>query len=136
MIRRTCLALISLASLVLMGASPAQETASTRPKVRTITAFVRLSDPFESQISEALKVLKDAKSEFEQRGYQVETVRIVTQPLAELDAIDHINFVFVTRKADVFGAQVAVALADAAVQRSVIQRPPMSRDKGTAEGFK
>jgi uncharacterized protein len=84
MIRRTCLALISLASLVLMGASPAQEIASTRPKVRTITAFVRLSDPFESQISEALKVLKDAKSEFEQRGYQVETVRIVTQPLAEL----------------------------------------------------
>jgi uncharacterized protein (UPF0210 family) len=84
MIRRTCLVLISLASLVLMGASPAQETVSTRPKVRTITAFVRLSDPFESQISEALKVLKDAKSEFEQRGYQVETVRIVTQPLAEL----------------------------------------------------
>ena len=84
MIRCTSILLISLASLVLACASRAQEPVSTRPKVRTITAFVQLSDPFESQISDALKVLKDARSEFEQRGYEVQTVRIVTQPLAEL----------------------------------------------------
>jgi uncharacterized protein len=84
MIRRTCVVLVSLASLVLMCVSRAQETPAPRPKVRTITAFVRLSDPFEPQISEALKVLRDAKSEFEQRGYEVQTVRIVTQPLGEL----------------------------------------------------
>ncbi|HEV7612241.1 MAG TPA: DUF711 family protein [Steroidobacteraceae bacterium] len=84
MIRRTGMLLISVASLVLMCVSVAQEPVSARPKVRAITAFVRLSDPFEPQISDALKVLKDAQSEFEQRGYEVETVRIVTQPLAEL----------------------------------------------------
>jgi uncharacterized protein (UPF0210 family) len=83
MIRRTGILLVSVASLVL-GVCVAQETVSARPKVRAITAFVRLSDPFEPQIDDALKVLKDAASEFEQRGYEVETVRIVTQPLAEL----------------------------------------------------
>jgi len=84
MIRRNCGVLLALLTLVLMCDCLAQEIPATRPKVRTITAFVRLSDPFEAQVSEALKVLRDAKSEFEQRGYEVETVRIVTQPLAEL----------------------------------------------------
>jgi uncharacterized protein len=84
MIRRNCSVLLALLTLVLMCDCVAQEIPATRPKVRTITAFVRLSDPFEAQVSEALKVLRDAKSEFEQRGYEVETVRIVTQPLAEL----------------------------------------------------
>jgi uncharacterized protein (UPF0210 family) len=84
MIRITSILLVSLASLALTCASRAQETASARPKVRTITAFVQLSDPFEPQVSEALKVLKDVRSEFERRGYEIQTVRIVTQPLAEL----------------------------------------------------
>ena len=84
MIRRIGTSLISVASLALMCVSVAQETVPTRPKVRAITAFVRLSDPFEPQLSDALNVLKDAKSEFEQRGYEVQTVRIVTQPLADL----------------------------------------------------
>jgi uncharacterized protein (UPF0210 family) len=84
MIRRNCSELLALLTLVLMCDCLAQEIPATRPKVRTITAFVRLSDPFEAQVSEALKVLRDAKSEFEQRGYEVETVRIVTQPLGEL----------------------------------------------------
>ncbi len=84
MIRITHLLLISLVSLVLVATSVAQETVPPRPRVRTITAFVRLNDPFEPQINEALKVLRQAKSEFEQRGYEVQTIRIVTQPLAEL----------------------------------------------------
>lgn len=83
MTRRTRLLFVGLALLSLSTVSVAQESISARPRVRTITAFVRLADPFESQIAEALKVLKDAKSEFEQRGYEVQTVRIVTQPLAE-----------------------------------------------------
>jgi uncharacterized protein (UPF0210 family) len=57
----------------------------TTPKVRAITAFVRL-DPatLDRQIAEALTVLRAAASEFAQRGYKTETLRIVTQPLAEL----------------------------------------------------
>jgi uncharacterized protein (UPF0210 family) len=84
MARRTWFLLVSLVSLALAGTCSAQEVASARPKVRTITAFVRLSDPLEPQINEALKVLREAKLEFEHRGYEVQTLRIVTQPLAEL----------------------------------------------------
>ncbi len=57
----------------------------TKPKVRAITGFVRLDRAsYERQVADTLSVLRAAKSEFEKRGYQVETVRIVTQPLAEL----------------------------------------------------
>jgi hypothetical protein len=57
----------------------------TKPNVRAITAFVRL-DPatLGPQIADALAVLKAAKDDFAQRGYKTETIRIVTQPLAEL----------------------------------------------------
>ena len=59
--------------------------AALRPKVRAITGFVRL-DPahYVEQVDAALAVLHDAKREFQSRGYEVETIRIVTQPLAEL----------------------------------------------------
>ena len=42
----------------------------------------------------------------------------VAQPFAELDAIDHINLVIF--KADMFGAQVAMAFADAAFVCSLV----------------
>jgi hypothetical protein len=57
------------------------------PKVRAITGFVRLEQgTWEKQVAETLVVLRKAKSEFEAAGYQVETVRITTQPLGELVA--------------------------------------------------
>ena len=57
----------------------------TKPNVRAITAFVRL-DPatLDRQIAEALTVLRAAKGDFARQGYKTETIRIVTQPLAEL----------------------------------------------------
>ena len=57
----------------------------TKPNVRAITAFVRL-DPatLERQIADALTVLRAAESDFAQRGYKTQTIRIVTQPLGEL----------------------------------------------------
>ncbi|HEY6922709.1 MAG TPA: DUF711 family protein [Steroidobacteraceae bacterium] len=75
------------ASLLAVNVSGmAAETAGyTKPKVRAITAFVRLERAsYTQQVNDALAVLRGAKSEFEKQGYQVETVRIVTQPLAEL----------------------------------------------------
>ena len=56
-----------------------------KPKVRAITAFVRL-DPknYEHQLAEALGILRKTKAEFEAQGYQVETIRFTTQPLAEM----------------------------------------------------
>src|SRR6185295_9197151 len=58
---------------------------SAKPRVRTITAFVRLDrSSYEKQIDEAMKVLDAAKADFAKRGYETQTVRIVTQPFAEL----------------------------------------------------
>jgi uncharacterized protein (UPF0210 family) len=66
------------------GQTPAD---SVNPKVRAITGFVRLEQgTWEKQVAETLVVLRKAKSEFEAAGYQVETVRITTQPLGELVA--------------------------------------------------
>jgi len=57
----------------------------TKPKVRAITAFVRLDrGTYTRQIAEALAVLRATKQEFAKQGYDVQTIRIVTQPLAEL----------------------------------------------------
>src|ERR1700730_8936771 len=63
----------------------AQAQSYTRPKVRAITAFVRLERAsYQQEIAAALSVLRAIKGEFEKQGYEVETIRIVTQPLAEL----------------------------------------------------
>jgi uncharacterized protein len=83
--KRLCLAAILLSSLHLVAQT--STSAATNPKVRAITAFVRL-DPenFQKQIQDTLAVLQKAKAAFIAQGYEVETVRITTQPLAELVA--------------------------------------------------
>src|SRR6266404_8127005 len=75
-----CVSLLAIASAV---AAHAQNY--TKPKVRAITGFVRLDRAsYAPQIAETLAVLREAKREFEKQGYEVETIRIVTQPLGEL----------------------------------------------------
>lgn len=76
---------ILAAVLVIFTAAAADAQHYTMPKVRAITAFVRL-DPatLDRQIADALTVLRNAKADFVRRGYQTETIRIVTQPLGEL----------------------------------------------------
>jgi uncharacterized protein len=65
--------------------APPAAADAAKPKVRAITAFVRLDrSTYEAQIHEALTVLNAAKAEFARRGYETQTVRIVTQPFAEL----------------------------------------------------
>src|SRR5689334_14619031 len=83
---------IALAIILMLSGELAAQTGSTatpsaNPKVRAITAFVRLDrDKYHQQIAEALVVLRKAKAEFESAGYEVETIRVTTQPLAELVA--------------------------------------------------
>lgn len=56
-----------------------------RPKIRTITAFVRMDrQNYQSQVSDALTMLRAAKEEFTRNGYEVETIRITTQPFPEI----------------------------------------------------
>ena len=75
---------VSLQDVAQMSSAP---TASSNPKVRAITGFVRLDRAtYQKQIADALVVLQRVKAEFESSGYKVETVRVTTQPLAELVA--------------------------------------------------
>src|SRR5215467_12712881 len=59
-------------------------TAAVKPKIRAVTAFINL-DPgqYEQQVSETLQMLRRAKTTFESRGYEVQTLRIATQPFPE-----------------------------------------------------
>jgi uncharacterized protein (UPF0210 family) len=77
---------VLLAAAFATTAYAAEYTAEyTKPKVRAITAFVRLEPAaYERQISATLAVLHEAQRAFEQQGYTVQSVRITTQPLAEL----------------------------------------------------
>lgn len=55
-----------------------------KPKIRAITAFINLDQAqYKSQIAEALQMLRRAKTTFESRGYEVQTIRIATQPFPQ-----------------------------------------------------
>jgi hypothetical protein len=55
-----------------------------KPKVRTVTAFVRLDrNQYQKQIADALVMLRQAQAAFVQAGYEVQTLRITTQPFPE-----------------------------------------------------
>src|SRR6266852_5214864 len=59
-------------------------SAQEKPKVRAITAFVRMdAAQFRQQIADTLTFLRNAKARFELAGYDVQTVRISTQPFPE-----------------------------------------------------
>ncbi|HXN22438.1 MAG TPA: DUF711 family protein [Candidatus Dormibacteraeota bacterium] len=63
---------------------PADGNVTAKPKVRAITAFVRLDHAtYQTQIADAVKMLKYAKTVYESRGYEVQTIRISTQPFPE-----------------------------------------------------
>jgi hypothetical protein len=60
--------------------APAQE----KPKIRAITAFINLDRAqYKEQVADTLKMLRRARTVFESRGYQVQTIRIATQPFPE-----------------------------------------------------
>jgi uncharacterized protein len=79
--------------LCLLTACLATSSASTpafasephhKPRIRTVTAFIRI-DPaeYDKQIAETVAMLRQAKTAFEKGGYEVETVRITTQPFSK-----------------------------------------------------
>ena len=61
-----------------------QAQTSHRPKVRAITAFVRLdTKDYKQQLATTAQSLGVAKKKFEEKGWEVETVRITMQPFPE-----------------------------------------------------
>jgi len=79
--------LLSYAVLIgtlLSAAVVGPASAAEKPKVRTITAFIRLDTTiYKQQIADSLTMLRNAKARFELAGYEVETIRISTQPFPE-----------------------------------------------------
>jgi uncharacterized protein (UPF0210 family) len=86
-VKRIAVAVVLIVSIHLAGQTSSIAPPSSNPKVRAITAFVRLDrQTYQQQIADALVVLRKAKVAFESAGYEVETIRVTTQPLAELVA--------------------------------------------------
>ncbi|HEV2616337.1 MAG TPA: DUF711 family protein [Candidatus Acidoferrales bacterium] len=76
-----------IAAVLALGFSSAARAASpndNRPKVRAITAFIALDRAhYETQIAETLANLKKIKAAYEKAGFEVQTLRITTQPFPE-----------------------------------------------------
>src|SRR6476646_4511804 len=87
MMKQIILAIVLVVSVQAVPQTSTALSPSSNPKVRAITGFVRLDRAtYPKQIADALVVLRRVKTEFESSGYEVETVRLTTQPLAELVA--------------------------------------------------
>jgi uncharacterized protein len=72
--------LVIASSLIACGVTPALGS-ERRPKIRAITAFVRIeSSQYRQQMEDAVGMLRQAKAAFEKSGYDVQTIRITTQP--------------------------------------------------------
>ncbi|HXZ29416.1 MAG TPA: DUF711 family protein, partial [Terriglobales bacterium] len=70
--------------LLFLLPAAAQAQPKEKPKVRALTAFVRLDAAhYRQQVADTLVMLRRAKSEFERTGYEVQTIRISTQPFPE-----------------------------------------------------
>ncbi|MGH9709502.1 MAG: DUF711 family protein, partial [Candidatus Acidiferrales bacterium] len=55
-----------------------------RPKVRAVTAFIALDRAhYQTQIADTLASLKKIKTAYEKAGFEVQTLRITTQPFPE-----------------------------------------------------
>ena len=99
---------VTLSVLCLAAVGHAQSVAP-KPRVRTITAFVRIDRAnYEKQVTDALAVLKQAKAAFEKEGYEVQTVRVTTQPFPEyVRGLSHDDALAFLRRYDEFIAQLA-----------------------------
>lgn len=85
---RVLVAQTLLSALLLFCGLPLARAADPKdphqPKIRAITAFIRLDRArYEAQIQDALMFLRAAKAAFEKSGYEVQTLRITTQPFPE-----------------------------------------------------
>jgi uncharacterized protein (UPF0210 family) len=90
-VKRFALAILLIVSIQVSAQVSAQpssnQATSSNPKVRAITGFVRLDrDSYQKQLADTLTVLRRVKAKFESSGYEVESLRVTTQPIAELVA--------------------------------------------------
>jgi uncharacterized protein (UPF0210 family) len=83
--KRLLLFAVLLFPIQLLAQNAVSADASGNPKVRAITAFVRLDrTKWEEQITETLGVLRKTEAAFKSAGYEVTSLRITTQPVGQL----------------------------------------------------
>jgi len=83
-LRRGLLLLLMLASACVSTLAQMKATPEAKQKIRAITAFVLLDrTQYQQQIADAVKMLNRARTIFESRGFEVQTIRIATQPFPE-----------------------------------------------------
>jgi uncharacterized protein len=78
------IALLCACGAVAAASAQREAEPAEKPKIRAVTAFIRLDRArYQEQIQGTLDFLHQAKSAFEKKGYEVETIRITTQPFPE-----------------------------------------------------
>jgi uncharacterized protein (UPF0210 family) len=83
-LRKTAIFLILLLSVCRTAQAQEKTAPAEKPKVRAITAFINLDrTQYKEQVADALKMLKYARTVYESRGYDVQTIRIATQPFPQ-----------------------------------------------------
>ncbi|MGC1617936.1 MAG: DUF711 family protein [Candidatus Acidiferrum sp.] len=79
-----CLLVFLISMCGVAGARQRRAAPEQKQKIRAITAFVNLDrSQYQLQIADAVKMLKYARTVFESRGFEVQTIRIATQPFPE-----------------------------------------------------
>lgn len=88
------------ALVLALAAASLAVAADPKPKVRAITAFIHMdASHYEAQVAEAAKFLTAAKAEYEAAGFEVQTLRLVPQPLSEyVRGMKHDDAVALVRK--------------------------------------
>jgi uncharacterized protein (UPF0210 family) len=83
-VRHTAIAFWTCLSLCVAIAAPGRAADGARPKVRAITAFITL-DPanHRAQIEDAVAFLDRIRASVKAAGYDVQTIRVTTQPFPE-----------------------------------------------------
>jgi hypothetical protein len=62
----------------------ASDAREGRPNVRAVTAFISLSaENYKQELADAARALNVAKKKYQQSGWEVQTIRITTQPFPE-----------------------------------------------------
>ena len=82
--RSLCISTVFLVLAPCVRAQGLMEEVRQQPKIRAITAFINLDRAkYRQQIAETLAFLRSAKEVFRQGGYEVQTIRITTQPFPQ-----------------------------------------------------
>jgi uncharacterized protein (UPF0210 family) len=83
-------------------------TAATRPKVRAITAFIDVdARNYSQQIEDTVKFLNTVRDSYRTAGWEVETIRIATQPFPQYTkGLSHDDALAVLRGIDALGGKL------------------------------